>query len=33
MDRIQELKRLIESGEYETPEKVELAVAKLLEEL
>ena len=33
MDRLQELKRLIEAGEYETPEKVEVAVTKLLEEL
>ena len=33
MERIQELKALIQAGEYETPEKLAVAVTKLMEEL
>lgn len=31
-ERIEDLRRLIESGEYETPERIEGAVQKLMEE-
>ena len=33
MDRVRELQELITSGQYETPERIERAVEKLLEEL
>lgn len=33
MDLVQELRELIASGRYETPERIERAVEKLLEEL
>jgi negative regulator of flagellin synthesis FlgM len=33
MDRVEELRTLIETGRYETPEKIEKAVERLLEEL
>ena len=33
MEKVEELKRLIEAGEYETPERIEGAARKLLEEL
>ena len=33
MDRVRELRELIASGQYETPERIEQAVKKLLEEL
>ena len=33
LDRVRELQELIASGQYETPERIEKAVEKLLEEL
>ena len=33
MERVQELRELIESRQYETPERIRKAVEKLLEEL
>ena len=33
IEKVEELRRLIESGEYETPEKIEVAVTKLMDEL
>jgi negative regulator of flagellin synthesis FlgM len=32
-ERIDEIQRQIDAGEYETPERIEMAVQKLLEEL
>ncbi len=32
-EKIDELRKLIESGQYETPERIEVAIRKLMEEL